>query len=129
MQIGNEANFVYKRGLSTFLHFSSWLRGMSTSNMYLSLIGSTWIRSIVHANYSGSDPVCTPEKSWIRSKKERSRTDPLSCAQGLNVRCSETAGSAYIPTHSFSQRVYECSLEFLYFSYRKYSWEIKYASQ
>ena len=50
VQIGNEANFLYKRGLSTFLHFSSWLRGMSTSKMYLSLIGSTWIRSRVHAN-------------------------------------------------------------------------------
>ena len=58
---------------------------MSTSNMYLSLIGSTWIRSRVHVNYFGSDPVCTPEKFWIRSKKERSRTDPLSCAQDLNA--------------------------------------------
>ena len=56
---------------------------MSTSNMYLSLIGSTWIRSRVHANYFGSDPVCTLEKFWIRSKKEWTRTDPLSCAQGL----------------------------------------------
>ena len=83
MQIGNEVRFVYKRGLSTFLHFSSWLRGMSMSNIYLSLIGSTWIHSRVHTNYFGSDPVCTPEKFWIRSKKERSRTDPLSCAQGL----------------------------------------------
>ena len=82
-QIGNEANFVYKRSLNTFLHFSSWLRGMSTSNIYLSLIGSTWIRSRVQANYFGSDPVCTPEKFWIRSKKERSHTDPLTCAQGL----------------------------------------------
>ena len=53
--------------------------------MYLSLIGSTWIRSREHANCFGSDPVCTPEKFWIRSKKERSRTDPLSCAQGLGV--------------------------------------------
>ena len=69
VQIGNEADFVYKRGLSTILHFSSWSRGMSTSNMYLSLILSA--------------PVCTPEKFWIRSKKERSRTGPHSCAQGL----------------------------------------------
>ena len=74
LQIGNEANFVYKRGQSTFLYISSWLRGMSTSNMYLSLIGSTWIRSRVHANYFGSDPLCTPEKFWIRSKRERSPT-------------------------------------------------------
>ena len=85
VQIGNEANFVYKRGLSTFLYFSSWLCGISTSNMYLSLIGSTWIRSHVHANYFGSDPVCTLEKFWIRSKKEQSRKDPLSCAQGLRM--------------------------------------------
>ena len=68
-----------------FLYFSSWLRGMSTSDMYLSLIGSILIRSRVHANCFGSDPVCTLEKFWIRSKKERSRTDPLSCAQGLNL--------------------------------------------
>ena len=74
VKIGNEANFVYKRCLSTFLYFSSWLRGMSTSNMYLSVIGSTWILSRVHAG-----------KFWIRSKKERSRTDPLSCAQGLKL--------------------------------------------
>ena len=84
VQIGNEANFVYNRGLSTFLYFSSWLRGISTSNMYLSLIESTWIRSRVHANDFGFDPVCTPENFWIRSKNERSRTDLLSCAQGLN---------------------------------------------
>ena len=50
VQIGNEANFVSKRRLSTFLYSSSWLRGMSTSNMYLSLIGSTWICSCVHVN-------------------------------------------------------------------------------
>ena len=59
VQIGDKANFVYRRGLSTFLYFSSWLRRMSTSNMHFSLIGSTWIRSRVHANYFGSDPVCT----------------------------------------------------------------------
>ena len=85
VQIGNEADFVYKRGLSTFMYFSSWLREMSTSNIYLSLIGYIWIRSRVHANYFGSDPVYTPEKFRIRSKKEWSRTDPLSCAQGLNL--------------------------------------------
>ena len=56
---------------------------MSTSNTYLSLIGSTWICAHVHANYFGSDPVCTPEKFWIRSEKERSRTDPLLCARAL----------------------------------------------
>ena len=76
VQIGNETNFVCKRGLSAFL--------LSTSNMYLPLIGPTWIRSRVHANHFGSDPVCMPEKHWIRSKKERSRTDPLTCAQGLS---------------------------------------------
>ena len=85
VQIGNEADFVYKRP-KHFLYFSSRLRGMSASKMYLSLIGSTWIRSRVHANYIGSDPVCTPEKFWMRSRKERSRTDPLSCAQGLRHR-------------------------------------------
>ena len=73
------------KAYALFLYFSSWLRGMSTSNMYLSLIGSTWIRTRVHANYVGSDSVCTPEKFWIRSKKERSCTDPLSCAQGLRI--------------------------------------------
>ena len=56
VQIGNGANFVYKRDLSTSLYFSSWLRGMSTSNIYLSLIGSTWIRS-----------PCARKLFWLRS--------------------------------------------------------------
>ena len=77
VQIGNEANFVYKRGLSTFLYFSSWLPGMLTSNMYLSLIGSTWIRSRVHANYFGSGPVCMPKKILDQIQK---RTEPYGSA-------------------------------------------------
>ena len=64
MQIGNEVRFVYKRGLSTFLHFSSWLRGMSMSNIYLSLIGSTHVCTQIilapipcaRRKNSGSDP-------------------------------------------------------------------------
>ena len=64
VQIGTEANFVYKRGLSTFFVFSSWLRDLSTSNTYSSLIGSSPVcTQIIFApipcarwKNSGSDP-------------------------------------------------------------------------
>ena len=42
MQIGNEANFVCKRGLSTFLYFSSWLRGILTDVQYVFI--PNWIQ-------------------------------------------------------------------------------------
>ena len=83
VQMGNEAKFVYKRGLSTFLYFSSWHRVMSTSYMYLSLIGSTWLRSRVHANYFGSDPVCTPRKILDKIQK---RTEPYGSALAYTGR-------------------------------------------
>ena len=73
VQIGNEAYFEYKRGLSILTHGFVECRR----------------RICIYLEPLGSAPVRTPEKFWIRSIKERSRTDPLSCAHGLreNVSC------------------------------------------